>query len=137
MSFLGQPLNGFVTRWPYGFCKNPVVAPGAADALPVADADVMVTRAGVDAMTLGTPKPGVYPAGSTALQSLGDPQDDGKVLRVICTTAFAHTITAAAGKINNGLFFKITFTAVVGNFAVLYAFGGFWYLLDSKGATLS
>jgi hypothetical protein len=136
MSFLGQPLNGVATRWPYGFCKNPVIAPGAADALPVTDADVLVTTAGVNAMTLAAPKAGVYPAGSTKLQSLGDPQDDGKVLRVILTTAQIHTITTPANKLNGSLHI-VTFTAVVGNFVVFYAFNGIWYVLDSKGATLT
>ncbi|SRR6266436_4565299 len=136
MSFLGQPLLGVATRYPYGLCKNPVVAAGAADVLPVADADVFVTRAGVDAMTLAGPKAGVYPAGTAVMQALGDPQDDGKRLRVVVTTAFAHTITTPAGKIN-GTLHIITFTAVVGNFVELEAFNGSWYVVGQQGATLT
>jgi|SRR5882724_327726 len=136
MSFLGQPVLGTVTRLPYGYSKNPVVASGATDALPVADADVFVTRAGVDAMTLGTPKAGVYPAGTAVMQALGDPQDDGKRLRVVSTTAQAHTITTAANKIN-GNKAVATFAAAIGNWIEFEAFNGIWYVVGSLGITLT
>ncbi|SRR5229473_1168370 len=136
MSFLGQPLLGVPTRYPYGVCKNPVIAAGAADVLPVADADVFLTRAGVDAATLAAPKAGVYPAGTAVMQALGDAQDDGKVLRIISTTAFAHTVTTPANKIN-GNKLTATFAAAVGNNLVLIAFGGVWYVISSVGITLT
>jgi hypothetical protein len=136
MSYLSQPLQGFVTRLPFGLVINPVVASGSADALPVANADVFVTRAGVDAMTLATPKAGVYQTGAKTIQSLGDPADDGKELLVYSTTAQAHTITTAANKINGSLHIA-TFAAAVGNYIRFKAFNGIWYVLDSKGITLS
>jgi hypothetical protein len=136
MSFLGQPLLGVPTKFPYGVHKLPVVAPGATDALPVTDADIFVTTAGVNAMTLGTPKAGVYPAGTAVMQALGAPGNDGDVLLVYSTTAQAHTITTAAGKINGTLHIA-TFAAAVGNYVRFYAFNGIWYVLDSKGVTLS
>jgi hypothetical protein len=136
MSALQQPLLGFVTRFPYGMCKNPVVAAGATDALPVADANVFITRAGVDAMTLAAPKAGVYQAGSNLIQSLGDPQDDGKTLFVISTTAFAHTITAPAGKMN-GTLHLATFAGAIGNFVEFKAFNGIWYISDLLGVVIS
>lgn len=136
MSFLGQPIIGTVTRFPYGVTKNPVVAPGATDALPVADAVVMVTRAGVNAMTLATPIAGVYPSGNTLIQGLGDPQDDGKILLVVTTTAQAHTITTAANKINGNKAIA-TFAAAVGNWIRLIAFNGVWYVIGSAGITLT
>lgn len=136
MSFLGQPILGQATRFPYGVCKNPVKASGSTDALPVADADVFVTTAGVDAMTLALPRAGVYPAGTTVMQALGDPQDDGKRLLIRSTTAFAHTITTPALGVNGALHI-ITFSGVVTNFVELEAFNGSWWVIGSSGATLS
>jgi hypothetical protein len=136
MSFLGQPLLGRPTRFPYGVHKSPVLAPGAADALPVTDADVFVTRAGVDAMTLGTPLAGDYPAGTTVMQALGNPRDDGIRLFVFSTTAFAHTITTAANKIN-GNKLTATFAAAVGNWIELEAYNGIWWVRGSLGVTLT
>jgi hypothetical protein len=136
MSFLGQPLLGRPTRFPYGVHKNPVLAPGATDALPVSDADVFVTRAGVNAMTLGTPLAGDYPVGTAVMQALGNPRDDGIRLRVVSTTAFAHTITTAANKIN-GNKLTATFAAAVGNWIEFEALGGIWYVTGSLGITLT
>jgi hypothetical protein len=136
MSFLGQPILGHVTRFPYGVCKNPVVAGGATDALPVTDADVFVTTAGVNAMTLGTPKAGVYPVGTAVMQALGDVRDDGKRLRIRSTTANAHTITTAANKVNGNKAI-ITFSGAVTDFVDLEAFNGIWWVCGGSGATLS
>lgn len=136
MSFLGQPLLGRPTRFPYGVHKNPVVAGGASDALPVSDADVFVTTAGVNAMTLGNPVAGVYPAGTAVMQALGAPGDDGARLLVRSTTANAHTITTAANKIN-GNKHVITFSGAVTDFVELEAFNGIWWVIGSSGATLT
>jgi len=136
MSALSMPLQGFPTRFPYGVPSNPVVAKGAADALPVADEVVMVTASAVDAMTLPLPVAGVYPANLSLGDLLGDPKDDGKSILLIVTTAFAHTITTPTGGINKTLHI-VTFTAVVGNWIYLFAFGGTWYVIGSQGATLS
>lgn len=136
MSFLGQPILGHVTRFPYGVCKNPVVAPGTVDALPVADADVFVTSGGVNAMTLALPRAGVYPAGTAVMQALGDVRDDGKRLLIRSTTAFAHTVTTPALGVNGALHI-ITFSGAVTNFVELEAFNGSWWVIGSSGATLS
>jgi hypothetical protein len=136
MSFLGQPILGFATRFPYGVCKNPVKAPGSSDALPVADSDVFVTSSGVNAMTLGTPRAGVYPAGTAVMQAIGDPRDDGKRLRVVDTTGHAHTITTAAGIVAPGHHI-LTFNGTVGSFVDLEAYNGLWYVIGSSGVTAS
>lgn len=85
-------------------------------------------------MTLPLPKAGVY--FPSVPGSLGDPQDDGKELMVVSTTAFAHTITTPAGGINKTLHIA-TFGAAVGNWVQLKAFGGTWYVVGSLGVTLS
>lgn len=136
MSFLGQPILGVPTRFPYGVCKNPVVAPGATDALPVTDADVFVTTAGVNAMTLATPKPGFYPAGTAVMQSIGDPRDDGKRLLIVDAGGHAHTITTAAGKIVPAHHI-LTFGGTAGSWVRLEAFNGLWYIIGSLGVTAS
>jgi hypothetical protein len=70
------------------------------------------------------------------MQALGDPGNDGNCLFVISTTAFAHTITTAAGKINGTLHIA-TFAAAVGNWIEFEAFNGIWYVVGSNGVTLS
>jgi len=134
MGSLKTPNIGFPTRFPYGKPYNPVVAPGATDALPIFDGVVFVTYAGVDAMTLGTPVAGVYPG--IGSNDLGVPNDDGKRLLVYSTTAFAHTITTAAGKIN-GTDHIATFGGALGDFIELIAFNGIWYVLSQNGIVLS
>lgn len=136
MSFLAQPLMGPPTRLPQGLVENPVVAPGTTDALPVASANVFVTQAGVDAMTLATPKAGVYPAGAANSQLFGEPRDDGKSLLVLDTTGHAHTITTAANIIN-GSNHIATFNGTVGSWILLMAFNGIWYVIGSSGVALS
>jgi hypothetical protein len=100
------------------------IASGAADAIlfPAWDQNVFVVTGSVDAMTLATPIAGT---------------DDFKTVRVVITTAFAHTITTAANRIvpSHSL---ITFGAVVGLFIQLIAYGGFWYpQFNSGGITIS
>src|SRR5579863_1313144 len=63
---------------------NADVFSGSADALTFPGL-AQVTTAGVNAMTLATPKSGPQPVG-----------DDGKCLVVVDTTGNAHTITVAA-----------------------------------------
>jgi hypothetical protein len=134
MGSILTPPTGSPAHFPFGKVVNPVQAAAAADVLPVADAVVFVTRAGVDAMTLALPIAGSYPAGVPL--SLGDPRDDGKKLLVVSTTAFAHTITTPANGINKTLHIA-TFGAAVGNWVLLIAFQGTWYMVGQLGVTLS
>lgn len=94
---------------------------GATDAIPVNAGTVVVTSAGVDAMTLATPVAGT---------------NDGLELTVISAGAHAHTITTAANKIN-GADDTATFAAAAGNSITLVAYGGIWYAKNLTGVTLS
>jgi hypothetical protein len=133
MSSLSVLASGESTRFPFGTIENPCNASGAADAIPVRSGNIFVTTAGVDAMTLATPKAGVY---GTVPTGIGEPNDDGKELLIYSTTAQAHTITTAANKIN-GNKHVATFGAAIGDYIRLIAFNGIWYVLDSNGITLT
>lgn len=63
--------------------------------------------------------------------------DDGKVLSIVSTTAFAHTVTFPSGKINGGSLTTATFGAAVGNAMRIVAYQGVWYTMDVKGVTVS
>lgn len=85
---------------------------------------VFVTKAGVAALTLADP---------TATT------DDGKVLRVISTTAQAHTLSNAAGSGYNGAGAAgdvATFGGAIGDNIVLVAYQGVWHILSSVNITL-
>lgn len=103
----------------------PVVYSGSTDALAY-PGTAMLTTAGVDATTLATPVVGT---------------DDGKVLRVISTTANAHTITTAANKIAGGgstaFGDTLTFAAKQGAGVTLMAYQGIWYIIALVNVTLS
>lgn len=104
----------------------PTILSGSADAIPIKQGLVVVTSAGVDAMTLVAPTAGPQIAGG----------DDGKILRVSSTTAQAHTITTPT----NGIFptkHIVTFAAAVGSFIELVASGGQWYTMAGTGATIT
>lgn len=105
--------------------QNPIILSGATDALTFPGVAV-ITTAGVDATTLGTPAAGQPGAGGI----------DGLYMWVISATANAHTVTTAAGKINGNLHVA-TFGAAAGNHIVLVASGGIWYMVAQKGVTLS
>jgi hypothetical protein len=134
MSSLATASLGDSTRFPYGIQDHCYVASGVADVLPVRSGVVFVNGTAADLMTLALPKAG-YGYGLVS-EGLGEVRDDGKHLLIILATAFIDTITTPAGGIN-GTLHIITFTAVVGNFVELISFNGTWYVLASKGATLS
>lgn len=60
--------------------------------------------------------------------------DDGMIMRFIGKTAYAHTVTTPADKIN-GTDDKATFSAA-GDHITLIAYGGVWYTVDNN-TTLS
>lgn len=98
---------------------------GSTDALAYAGTAI-IDATGVDACTLATPVVG---------------QDDGKRLRIISTTAHAHTVTTAANKIANGATTAfgdtLTFAAKQGANCLLFACQGIWYLVEATNVTLS
>ena len=65
--------------------------------------------------------------------------DDGKLVRLINTTAKAHVITvgtAGHGYINGGKN-VITFGGAIGDYVNLMAYQGVWYTIGSGNVTLS
>jgi hypothetical protein len=99
-----------------------VIALSAQAAVPAASGTYVITKGSAGAYTLATPVAGV---------------DDGKYIVVVASTAFAHTVTTAANKIN-GNKLTATFAAAIGNNLELVAYQGIWYcVLPSTGVTLS
>jgi hypothetical protein len=82
--------------------------------------------AGAITITLATPVAGSQQNGG----------DDGKILLFSTLTAQAHVVTTAANKINTN---KITATssAAIGNFLMLVANGGFWWVVSNLNFTLA
>jgi hypothetical protein len=105
---------------------------------------------GAGAYTLQAPIPGppVPPSasgaqyGSTSSALGGQTHqggDDGKVLKILLTTAQVVVITVGTSGHGyvNGSKNVITFTGVIGNSITLEAYGGVWYVLGNIGGTLS
>ena len=112
----------------------------AVDGVTVASADgalpkegvVFITKGSAAALTLATPTAG--------LPNAATPGDDGKVLTVVSTTAFAHTITTAANKIVDGSTTTkdtFTFPAHAGGVAKVVAYNGLWYALVGDTVVLA
>lgn len=101
---------------------------GAADAVAVPTttlpSTLIVQGAGIDAMTLAVPVAGA---------------DDGKVIKIVSNAAFAHTLTAGAGKILAGAAGNTTatFAAQKGASIILMAYQGAWYALATIGITMT
>ena len=99
----------------------------AADgAITIKSGLVGITKGSAAALTLAAPTAGSVASGG----------DDGKVLIIMSTTAFAHTITTPANKIN-GNKLTITFDGAVTDFIELVAYNGVWRSAASSGSTLS
>ncbi len=109
------------------------VLSGSSDAIVVPGTNV-ITTAGVDACTLALPVAGAFGTGG-----------DGKILRIVSTTANAHTITVATtghfilGGTSGTAYHVATFTdAVAGDYLLLLAYNGYWYVIGySAGTTWS
>jgi len=99
----------------------------ASGAIAIKEGTVLITKGSAAAMTLAAPTAG--------LPSAGTPGDDGKVLRIVGTTAFAHTVTAPANKIN-GTKHLFTF-ANAGDSCILVAYNGVWYSVATPTAVLT
>lgn len=90
----------------------------AADgAVAIKSSTVLITKAGVAALTLGTP--------TTA--------QNGTVITFVSTTANAHTVTAATIGFNAGDAAKDvgTFGAAIGNGFTCIAYAGEWYIVGT------
>ncbi|EDY16904.1 hypothetical protein CfE428DRAFT_5533 [Chthoniobacter flavus Ellin428] len=94
-------------------------------AISIKSGTVYITKSSVAALTLAAPTAGA---------------DDGKRLRVISTTAQAHTVTNSTPGFNNGSTSSDvgTFGAAVGNGFECEAYQGVWYLVGTpKGVTFA
>lgn len=77
--------------------------------------------------------------GSSTLATPTTTTHDGYILRIVSSTAYAHVISCASGKVNGGTTTTITFTsAAIGDSVTLVAYQGTWYVIGSRGTiTLS
>jgi hypothetical protein len=73
---------------------------------------------------------------SLALPIAGQAAQDGRIIRIISTTAFAHVVTTPASGIN-GASHLLTFAGAAGNSCQLEAYNGSWYVLGLNGVTVS
>jgi hypothetical protein len=99
--------------------RTPTVISGDG-AITVAPGTIVLTKGSAAAITLAAP---------TATDH------DGYVINVVSTTAYAHVITFASGKINGGSNVTITFGNVAGSGVTLIAYQGVWYTLANWGTT--
>ena len=105
------------------FNLTAVEAESANGAIGITSGLAALTKAGVAAMTLAAPTVTT---------------DDGKILRIVSTTANAHTITQTTPGFNNAGSSKdvATFGGAVGDYLLVVAYQGVWYVIGSSGATL-
>jgi hypothetical protein len=104
--------------------KTPVEVDDTSGAISSLNGVVLLTKAGVAVMTLAAPTAGT---------------DDGKILRIISTTANAHTVTQTTPGFNNAGSAKdvATFGGAVGDQFAVIAYNGIWYILSSTNVTFA
>jgi hypothetical protein len=119
-SFQYTALNNSWSRVPTP--AGVVQALSAAGAVPVADGITTLAGSGAVAYTLVAPVAG---------------EQDGIVMKFICITKHAHTVTTPADGID-GIMDTATFAASVpGECMTLQAYNGVWYMTSALGVTLS
>lgn len=106
--------------------KHSVAVASANGAIALTQGAVVITKGTAAALTLAVPTAGLPAAAG----------NDGQILRIVSTTAAAHTLTTPANGLN-GNRLTATFGAAIGNFIELVAYNGVWYVLASAGITLS
>jgi hypothetical protein len=101
------------------------------DFLTTAQANNTSETLGTYIITLGSADPiAISPPRS------GQGFQDGRLIRIISTTAFAHTITGPTNVFNGGTHIA-TASGTLPNALVLEAYNGVWYDLSNIGWTLS
>ena len=90
-------------------------------AISITNGTVIITKADAAALTLDAPAAG----------------DNYKILRIVSTTAKAHQITFAAGKINGGTNTTLTLGGAIGDAATIIAYGTVWYTLALINGTVA
>lgn len=99
----------------------------ANGAIAQKEGTVTISKGSAAAMTIADPTTGAQAGG------VGD---DGRELRVVSKTAFAHVFTLAGG-IAGGSNHTITLGGAIGDGFTLQAIAGKWYLRPSTNATAS
>lgn len=121
-----SPIALLSANWAIIDTKYALEVESASGAVAIKEGFSIITKGSIAAMTLAAPTAGLPGAGG----------DDGKVLTITSTTAFAHTVTTPSNKVN-GASTTLTFGAAVANFVQLLAYGGVWYVLGKTGVTVS
>lgn len=103
----------------------------AAGVIGIKDGTCILLGTGALAMTIVPAVQG--PMSGTPPQTNGD---DMKVLMILSTTAFAHTVTGPANTFS-GSRHLLTFSGTAGSYIRMIAYNGIWYTLDFNGVTIS
>src|SRR5260370_24350011 len=94
--------------------------------IAVKEGVVVITKATPIALQLNAPVAGLPNAGG----------DDGKILRIVSTTAQAHVVTSPTVGFNaKGASGTATFGAAIGNATTLVAYQGNWYNVAQQEIT--
>lgn len=103
---------------------TPYVLASADGAITVKGGSVFITKGSAAVLTIAAPVSG---------------EDDGKLLEIVSTTAFAHTVTNTSPGFNdNGASSDVgTFAAAKGSGLTLRAYAGAWYVVGNIGVTLA
>ena len=105
--------------------RHPIQVVGASGAVVIKDSTVVITKAGVAALTIADPTSGAH---------------DGVEMTFISATASAHTLSNAAGSGFNagGAGADVgTFGGAKGDGITIIAYAGVWYVKDLRNVTLA
>lgn len=107
-----------------GGVKSPAVAYAASGAISLYSHTAVLTKAGVDVMTLAVPTATTH---------------DGMIITVVSSTAQAHTVTATTVGFNAGDTASDvgTFGGAIGDGFSFVAYQGEWYVLTNINVTLA
>lgn len=86
---------------------------------------------GVIAITKATP------LGSSTLATPTVTAHDGYVLTIVSTTAQAHVVSCASGKVNGGTITTLTFGGAIGDSVTMVAYQGLWYVIANVNVVLT
>lgn len=117
------PRGAFTDQAAASLLAGPFVAIGASGAVaPHLPGRYIITKAGVAALTLAAPIAGL---------------EDGILIEITSSTAFAHTLTAT-GLLRNGTanVNLATFAAFDGASLLLCGYNGKWYVQAAQGVTI-
>lgn len=116
-------VTGNLTGNVVGVIQHTVTLAAADGAISAKQGVVVITKATAAALTLAAP---------TATT------DDGKVLRIVSSTAAAHTVTQTTPGFNGGTTGSdvATYGAAIGNAMEIVAYNGVWLVSNLTGVTL-